>query len=186
LLTREEEVEISKRIEEASPRSNASFTVSDSPQRAHFRGRETHRRTAPERFDRVVLDKKVESRDSHLKSLCKHLKQVRDLDQKPTSSTPHCEPPRAHREKLLAEFEKCDRKLQASFAKFYYKQKVVEEMCLVARTPTTRFLQSQRALEEAAKRNGSAGPAQTQAERIAEFENSSGCPARPILRRAPI
>ena len=76
LLTREQEVEISKRIEEAEDqRQRLSLTASASspalistwPQKL-LEGRE--------RFDRVILDKKIESRERYMKALPSLCKQV--------------------------------------------------------------------------------------------------------------
>ena len=78
LLTREQEVEISKRIEEAE------IKVQTAHQPLRF-----HRPRAPrsgseateggERFDRVILDKKIESRERYMKMLPRLCKQVEKL-----------------------------------------------------------------------------------------------------------
>jgi RNA polymerase primary sigma factor len=57
-------------------------------------------------------------------------------------------PTKARREKLEKEFTKLDKKLQETFAKFYFKQKVVEEMALVAENIHDKFQMSLRAVEE--------------------------------------
>ena len=71
LLTREQEVEISKRIEDAENGDHAgSFTASVLPARNTSRWRKNCCPSRPrERFDRVILDKKVDSRDAHLRTL---------------------------------------------------------------------------------------------------------------------
>jgi len=82
----------------------------------------------------VIVDKKIECRDDHIKELRKLVKNVRLIDQVVDEkySTWQNGPNKAKREKLSIEFKKADVKLQKSFSKFYYKQKVIEEMALVA------------------------------------------------------
>jgi len=87
-----------------------------------------------ERFDRVILDKKIESRDNHLRALRKLVKDLRIIDQQVDdkyAEWQHCGQ-KAKRDMLLKEFKKIDERLQRTFSKFYYKQKVIEEMALVA------------------------------------------------------
>src|SRR5687768_1861195 len=82
LLTREQEVEISKRIETAEndvKRIIYSFGFSG---KEHIALAEKLVSEPPkERFDRVILDKKIEGRENHLKALRKLVKEVRELDQ---------------------------------------------------------------------------------------------------------
>jgi RNA polymerase primary sigma factor len=86
-----------------------------------------------ERFDRVIVDRKFESRDNHLAALRKLVRRARILDQQVDQAYAawRAAPP-ARREKLSAAFQRLDRGLQAAFPKFFYKQKVVEEMSFVA------------------------------------------------------
>src|SRR5439155_14741953 len=86
------------------------------------------------RFDRVILDKKIESRDNHLRALRKLVKEVRAIDQYVDDRYAEWQngPNKAKRDRLFKDFKKLDDKLQRGFHKFYYKQKVIEEMALVA------------------------------------------------------
>src|SRR6202008_4925508 len=78
LLTREQEVEISKRIEDAELMVQKFITRFGFIARAHLdlaqkliEGRE--------RFDRVILDKKIESRERYMKGLpklCSHIERA--------------------------------------------------------------------------------------------------------------
>jgi RNA polymerase primary sigma factor len=135
LLTREQEVEISKRIEDNEnevKRIIYSFGFSG---KEHIALAEKLISEPPkERFDRVILDKKIESRDNHLRALRKLVKDVRAVDREVDARYAAWlrEANKTRREKLLAEFRKVDARLQATFSKFYYKQKVIEEMALVA------------------------------------------------------
>ncbi len=151
LLTREQEVEISKRIEDAE---NAIKKIVYS---LGFAGKE-HIALADkllceppkERFDRVVLDNKIEGREKHLLHMRKLVKRVRELDAEVDEKfATWRSSPAARREKALAAFQKLDRKLQGTFAGFFFKQKVIEEMVLVAENIRDKFNLSLRRIEEA-------------------------------------
>ena len=74
-LSREEEVEISKRIESAESAASKSFI----PYRLHLDFQlEICQKLLDreERFDRVVLDKKIDSRESYFKSLPSKLRHL--------------------------------------------------------------------------------------------------------------
>jgi RNA polymerase primary sigma factor len=152
LLTREQEVEISKRIENAENEVRkivwgfgfaakemlalAEKLLSDPPR---------------ERFDRVILDKKVENRGTHLKALRRLKGRVERVDQEADAAYAawrHCAKGHEHQaqERCLA----LERKLSACFPKFHYKQKVVEEMILVAENLHDKLRASLEALETAA------------------------------------
>ena len=75
LLTREQEVEISKRIEEAEQTVQRSLNQFGFIARAHLdlAAKLTEGR---ERFDRVILDKKIESRERYIKLLPRLCSQV--------------------------------------------------------------------------------------------------------------
>jgi RNA polymerase primary sigma factor len=151
LLTREQEVEISKRIEDAEnevKRIIYSFGFSG---KEHIALAEKLISEPPkERFDRVILDKKIEGRENHLKALRKLVKDVRALD----TSVDDCyrrvqeAPNKAKRERLQKDFKKSDDRLQKTFVKFYYKQKVIEEMALVAENIHDKIQVSLRTIEE--------------------------------------
>jgi RNA polymerase primary sigma factor len=104
-----------------------------------------------ERFDRVVLDKKVDSRDAHLQALRRLTKRTRELD---VEVDRHFNMWRdahqnAKRTREHDEFEKIDRKLQATFPRYYFKHKVVEEMTQVAENIHEKVQYSLRALQDA-------------------------------------
>jgi len=135
LLTREQEVEISKRIETAENEVKRFIYSFGFAGKEHIALAEKLIADPPkERFDRVILDKKIDSRDLHVKALRKLLKTVRNLDQQVDESHADClkEASSGVRAKALGKFKKLDRRLQNTFPKFYYKQKVIEEMMLVA------------------------------------------------------
>ena len=151
LLTREQEVEISKRIEDAEnevKRIIYSFGFSG---KEHIALAEKLISEPPkERFDRVIVDKKIEGRENHLKDLRKLVKVVREIDQEVDECYASCQgvSQKGKADQLLAKFKKIDKKLQDSFPKFYYKQKVIEEMALVAENIHDKIQTSLRTISE--------------------------------------
>src|SRR6266850_4481521 len=82
LLTREQEVEISKRIEVAENEVKWIIYGFGFAGKEHIALAEKLISEPPkERFDRVIVDKKIEGREAHLKDLRRLVKQVRLLDQ---------------------------------------------------------------------------------------------------------
>jgi RNA polymerase primary sigma factor len=129
LLTREQEVEISKRIEDAEIEvarhlHQFGFMHLDYLDLADklIKGKE--------RFDRVILDKKIESRERYMKGLprlCEQLKALHaendDLFRQMTAKNPR------GLKKLQEEFQKNIANLNRHYIKFYFKQKIVEDFC---------------------------------------------------------
>ena len=135
LLTREQEVEISKRIEEAEAEVTRIIYSFGFSGKEHIALAEKLISEPPkERFDRVVLDKKVDSRDLHVRDLRRLVKVVRELDQEVDHKYAAWREAttKPARTRTWNAFKKLDEKLRASLTKFFYKQKVIEEMCLVA------------------------------------------------------
>ena len=151
LLTREQEVEISKRIEDAENDAKGIIYGFGFAGKEHIALAEKLVSEPPkERFDRVVLDKKVDNRDGHLRVLRKLIRQVRDVDQdvdQKYAGWQNCAS-KGKRAGLFAAFKKVDQKLQKSFDKFCYKQKVIEEMALVAENIHDKIQLSLRTLGE--------------------------------------
>src|SRR6266849_4044005 len=82
LLTREQEVEISKRIESAENEVKKIIYGFGFAGKEHIALAEKLISEPPkERFDRVIVDKKIESRDNHLRALRKLVKDLRAIDQ---------------------------------------------------------------------------------------------------------
>ena len=151
LLTREQEVAICKRMESAENEQKRIIYSFGFAAKEHIALAEKLISTPPkERFDRVIVDKKVESRDRHLKVLGRLIKQARELDrrvdEKYASWQAASRP--STRETLFKEFKKLDRKLQEIFPKFFYKQKVIEEMVMVTRNIHDKVHASLRAIAD--------------------------------------
>jgi RNA polymerase primary sigma factor len=176
LLTREQEVEICKRIEEAESEMRRLVYSLGFTAKEHIAIAEKLLSEPPkERFDRVVVDKKVANREGHLKDLRNLIKKVRAADAEVDSQYQHLQKAAAgsRREKLLQEFKKADKKLQDSFPKFYYKQRVLEDMIVVAGNIHEKFQSSLRRLQELeAHRKSAEQHAAVEAERtrLASFE----------------
>jgi RNA polymerase primary sigma factor len=137
LLTREQEVEISKRIEDAENEVKRIIYGFGFAGKEHIALAEKLISQPPkERFDRVIVDKKVEGRDNHLRTLRRLVKQVRTLDQEVDGQyallQAEAAEPKTASARTWREFQKTDERLQRTFNKFYYKQRVIEEMALVA------------------------------------------------------
>src|SRR5262249_40617393 len=142
LLTREQEVEISKRIENAENELRRIVYGFGFAGKEHIALAEKLVSEPPkERFDRVIVDKKIDSRDAHIKALRRLLKTVGPLDQEVDEAYIQWrkETPAASQGKASARFKKLDRKLQSTFSKFFYKQKVIEEIALVAQNVHDRI-----------------------------------------------
>jgi RNA polymerase primary sigma factor len=150
LLTREQEVEICKRIEEAESEMKRLVYGLGFTAKEHIAIAEKLLSEPPkERFDRVVVDKKVANREGHLKDIRTLIKKVRILDaQVDEKYTEWQEAAQARKEKLAAPFQKLDKKLQDTFPKFFYKQKVLEDMIVVAGNVHEKFQSSIRRIQE--------------------------------------
>jgi RNA polymerase primary sigma factor len=151
LLTREQEVEICKRIEEAEIAMKGIVYSLGFTAKEHIAIAEKLLSEPPkERFDRVIVDKKVANRDGHLRDLRKLIKKVRAFDQKVDETYVAWQKAQQknRKEELAKELKKMSVKLQDFFAKFFYKQKVVEEMIIVAGNIHEKFQASLRHVQE--------------------------------------
>ncbi|PYJ37830.1 MAG: RNA polymerase sigma factor RpoD [Verrucomicrobia bacterium] len=132
LLTREQEVEISKRIEEAENMVQKHINRFGFIARAHL---DLARKLAEgrERFDRVILDKKIESRERYMKKLPRLCKQVEQLSA--SIAQQYCQLSRnssKKRSKKLRSVQRAIASLQRFYPHFYFKQKVTEEFVHLA------------------------------------------------------
>jgi RNA polymerase primary sigma factor len=151
LLTREQEVEVFKRIEEAELEMKRLVYGLGFAAKEHCAIAEKLLADPPkERFDRIVVDHKIATREGYLKDLRRLVKKIRALDaqtdelyarlQKSVST--------GQRERLLREYEKLNRNLQAAFPKFFYKQKMLEDMIAVASNVHEKFRAGSRHIQE--------------------------------------
>jgi RNA polymerase primary sigma factor len=151
LLTREQEVEICKRIEEAESDMKRLVYGLGFTAKEHIAIAEKLLSEPPkERFDRVVVDKKVSNREGHLRDLRTLIKKVRVMDAEVDEKYIAWQkaPNQGRRTALFSAFQKLDKKLQGTFAKFYYKQRVLEDMIVVAGNVHEKLKASLRHIEE--------------------------------------
>ncbi len=129
LLTREQEVEISKRIEAAETR--AMDVLFGSAFTAEFQADLARKLlNRDERFDRVVLDKKIESRDAYFKSLPKTIEEVEALQVKLDKAWADMKAAGADEAaagKAYKRYERNEAQLRPLFKRFCFKLKVFEE-----------------------------------------------------------
>jgi RNA polymerase primary sigma factor len=129
LLTREQEVEISKRIEDAELKVQELLYGFGFVARAHvdLAQKLIDQR---ERFDRVILDKKIESRERYMKALprlCQQVKRATDSTSKLYIELAGSGATAEKRKK----FDRALKSLQQFYPKFFFKQKVVEDFVIL-------------------------------------------------------
>lgn len=146
LLTREQEVEISKRIEDAELEVQRylhrfGFTTDNYLVLADklMRGKE--------RFDRIILDKKIESRERYMKilpRLCDQLVALQsvndDIFRKLSAKTVR------GKKNLEEELEQNLTALAKLYKRFYFKQKISEDFCETVENFKDNILKIQRRL----------------------------------------
>ncbi|HEU5247832.1 MAG TPA: RNA polymerase sigma factor RpoD [Candidatus Udaeobacter sp.] len=154
LLTREQEVEISKRIEEAEDMVQKYINRFGFIAQAHL-DLATKLIEGRERFDRVILDKKIESRERYMKHLPRLCKQVEHLNASITRQ--FCEVSRnssRKRPQKLRALQRMMASLQRLYPHFYLKQKVTEEFVHLADDAhhTSLYLQTELAKNPRSKK----------------------------------
>jgi len=151
LLTREQEIEICKRIEAAEQEACRILHRFGFAAKEYLALAEKLLADPPkERFDRVILDKAACNRPRHLKLLRRLSKRVRALDRQADEKFASWQTARrkAARAPLLYQLRRFDRKLEAGFPRFCYKQKVIDEMVLVSENIRDKIRASLRAIEK--------------------------------------
>ena len=167
LLTREQEVEISKRIEEAEGRVAEYVHRFGFVARAHL---ELAARLVEggERFDRVILDKKIESRERYMKLLPRLCKKVQTMSVELQRDYERLTRTGQRDASKVKKFEKAVAKLQVLYPQFYFKQRVTEEFVHLADEHYARLCTVQ---EEMKKRRKQRGPS-LHAKRLREIETT--------------
>ncbi|MGJ8723286.1 MAG: RNA polymerase sigma factor RpoD [Roseibacillus sp.] len=129
LLTREQEVEISKRIEDAEINVQKYLHRFGYVAQCYLELAQKLER-GKERFDRVILDKKIESRERYMKLLPKLCLSVQTLHEETSTiwRKLSAKNPRG-KKKLEDQLAKNLTSLARQYGRFYYKQKVVEDFC---------------------------------------------------------
>ncbi len=150
LLTREQEVEISKRIE------IAEIEVRELIVRFGFVAEEhlaLARRLLEgrERFDRIVLDKKVDSRESYMDNLPRLIARVERADDRARElyeASIRSRLSKAEREKAVRAYQRAEKRLGDLLQLFCFKQKCIEEFVDRTDAYRTQFLEARARLAE--------------------------------------
>ncbi len=147
LLTREQEVEISKRIERSETEIKKALSrfgfIPDAYLDLAQRLEE-----GDERFDRLIIDKKIESRARYLKNLEKLCAQVTEYRDTLSSTFQDLRASKtgAAQRKLEGIWEKTHAELSKTYTRFFFKQKVTEDLV----TFTEEFVERSASLSEQA------------------------------------
>jgi len=151
LLTREQEVEISKRIETAELKAQEALFQA-SAIGGYIAGLGAKLINREERFDRLVIDKKIESREAYFKSLPKLVENTSTAEASVAEGWEEYLKARGEpeRKKVLAKVRKRETTLRSGFGKFYFKLKVYEEYLEQLR-PVLEELETLKAQLERAK-----------------------------------
>jgi len=133
LLTREQEVEISKRIEDAELMVQKHINYFGFTARA-FQDLAQKLIEGRERFDRVILDKKIESRERYMKQLPRLCATLEKLNAEVGKAYKQvlASGAKSPESKAFKQFKKTHDTLQKLYPKFYFKQKVTEEFVHLA------------------------------------------------------
>ena len=133
LLTREQEVEISKRIEDAELKVQETLYGFGFVARAHL---DLAQKLVDmrERFDRVIQDKKIESRERYMKVLPRLCQQVRKQTELVTENYRAIAGSKDAKgtDSQRKAFDKNLGSLRKLYPKFFFKQKVIEDFVALA------------------------------------------------------
>ena len=174
LLTREQEVEISKRIENAELKAQTALFEA-AVIGGHIGDLGAKLLTREERFDRIVIDKKIESRDVYFKGLPKLVETTQHCEAMVAASwVEHAKAKsEAEKKKVMSKHRMREKKLRATFAKFFFKLKVYEEWLENQRPLFTEieqiFATMERAKKPKTKRDAAVDPKPLKA-RLKEIE----------------
>ena len=150
LLTREQEVEISKRIETAELKAQEALFQAAAIG-AHIGTLGAKLLNREERFDRIVIDKKIDSREGYFKTLPKLVENTQKSEGSVGDAWDeylHAKG-EAEKKKVHAKFRKRENVLRSFFSKFYFKLKVYEEYLEQLRPTIDEIEQCQNQLERA-------------------------------------
>ncbi len=187
LLTREQEVEISKRIEVAEGRAEQIVHRFGFTAKEHIALAEKLICDPPkERFDRVILESKIESRGAHLKFLRRLVSAARKLDAAADREFGNWRRGAGGRlaQRQRAAFEHAEKKLSALLPKFAFKHRIIEDLGKVAENLEEKFrYEMARARDpERMIENPAAGvPPAAEGERLQALEVFARMPAEHFL-----
>ena len=129
LLTREEEVAISKRIETAEQRAMAIIHSLAAVNEFHY-DLSVRLLNREERFDRLVLDKKIDSRENYFKHLQRHTEDIGKIIKKVLKAWSDCleaKDDETRHKRAVNRFNKYQESLKPIFRKLCFKVKIFED-----------------------------------------------------------
>ncbi len=183
VLTRDQEVRICRQIEVAEAAVRSIIYRLGFAARQHIALAEKLVAWPPAaRFDRIVVSRLAENRQRHLKALAHLISQTRELDRQADAAfgTLQRSETASERDSLLTEYNALEQRLRASFPCFQYRQKVVDEMAVVADDFRGQIEASLRSIALNATRDGHAGnPVESQ--RLRQLERIIRMPAAAYL-----
>ena len=157
LLTREQEVEICKRIEDAEIRTRTIFNEVGFAALMYLR-LANRLQNGKERFDRIVIDKYVDSREEYFLELPKITKKIAKLSDKLISTYKEAAKSRTTkviRERKLKVSKTTRSNLAAKLEELHFKQKVIESMAFDAEKEFAGFSSIVRQIERMTKKRKS-------------------------------
>lgn len=128
LLSRDEEVQISRKIEHAEQKATkALFSIALTNQFQIDLAKKLLQKE--ERFDKIVLDKKVESREIYFAELPKVIEEAEALEEKLTKywNTYETAENPTNSKRNLTQFKNTELKLKDVYKKYHFKLKIFEE-----------------------------------------------------------
>lgn len=154
LLTREEEVEISKRIEKAQAQIERIIL------RFRFSTREAiaiaqYLISGKDRFDKIIAEKEVEDKPGYLKllpRLAELLKEEDETFERLLISLRNPKLKKAERVKVSDELEKCHIRTQAYLRRFHCRHNIIEDFGEIILRSYERFLDLEKEIRELAGR----------------------------------
>ncbi len=161
LLTREQEVEISKRIEEAELNTREVFMRFGCAVDSFFALLD-RLESGQERFDRIISDKYVESREKYFAAiprLRKNILRLHEQCREKFRAMHRSRIAKSQREKLRKSFERTRRTLQANLEKLHFKQKAIEDLVNITDDHYRAIRRHMREIEKLRGRRGKANAA---------------------------
>ncbi len=133
LLTREQEVEISMRIEEAEINARKLFGIFGFAMGAYYAVVQ-RLEEGRDRFDRIISDKHVDSRERYMKTLVKLRKDTERQHELVGKKFLECHKAgtKQERDRKRRSFEQARDKLSMMLDQLYFKQKAIEDFVTVA------------------------------------------------------
>jgi RNA polymerase primary sigma factor len=153
LLTREQEVEISKRIEEAEIHVRKLFNQFGLATTAYL-DLSARLEAGRERFDRIISDKHVDSREKYMAALPRLRSNVLRNHENVEKHFLSCTKSRitvAERTRKRKQFDKARDRLSDYLDKLYFKQKAVEDFADIADAAYWRYQPLSRSIDKAKK-----------------------------------